>query len=126
MSKVLSEAPAGASATLPQVVVPAGYKLVREDPDGDMRKMRQEYREKLLAESARSPAERTQIAVDERFPSMPGMKRWRVILNDKNRQPELQIWARSGPEAIAAFQDICGILSVEEPADKYSVTEVKG
>lgn len=117
---VAADAPAGLS----MVTVPVGYKLVLDESAEAFEERTARERDELAAECALPLAARVQKIADKKYPMAEGLKRFRVTLEDRNGFPQLVIPARSGREARVCFEDVCGILSVDEPDKKYHIEEV--
>lgn len=101
----------------------AVFASVLQNASGDQKEVeRRAEVEKLNAELELGVQERSQRLLDSRYPVQDGMKRFNVLLNDKNGWPQLTVPAYSEREARAKYEEICGINYVEKANDKYVVS----
>lgn len=90
------------------VEVPAGFRLVKDEPTDKEREADLAAAER---EISRGNDARSQDVAFDRYPN--GRHVYRVHLPDKNGHPELAIRADTETDARARYLDVCGVRSTE-------------
>jgi len=67
----------------------------------------------LIAEIEKGTQQRTQEVCDRDFPE--GRFRWRCVLSDGNRHPELIVTADNETDAGARYLKVCGVTTHDKP-----------
>ncbi len=81
---------------------------------------REEWYQQQAKEISKGNVVRTQEAADRQFPE--GRKRYRCVLTDCNRHPEILVRADNETDAVGRYLAVCGINSAEK---KVTLAEVK-